>query len=205
MTAIECATQDMGDEEDRVLEFISTCPEGASYFTVTTELGIARMRAVSILERLHRDGRLSYDCKTKMYFPVARPTITRPLQEDRLAAYERKIEAGEIPTPDPEADRAAPDRFPKEEKKNKCQYCGKVVEKYLWQHENYCKENPDHRTPPGVAAKKHLAAQGMLDLTPRWRLNKDGKRVFMFSLTPRGRAYAAALRAFQQSMEEALP
>ncbi|OPX65700.1 MAG: hypothetical protein A4E30_00281 [Methanomassiliicoccales archaeon PtaB.Bin215] len=54
-------------------------------------------------------------------------------------------------------------------------------------------------------AKEQLVAQGILDLTLRWRLNKDGKRVFMFSLTPRGRAYAAALRAFQQSMEEALP
>lgn len=137
-------------EEERVLAFMREQQEGASYFAVTTELGMARTRAVSILEQLHRDGKLTFDCKTKLYFSAP--------ERDRLAAYERRVDAGEIPAPDPELDRAAPDRFPLEERpSNKCQYCGKVVEKYLWQHENYCKENPNRKLPPGVKAERKRA------------------------------------------------
>lgn len=133
-------------EEERVLAFMKERQEGASYFAVTTELGMARTRTVSILEQLHRDGKLTFDCKTKLYFLAP--------ERDRLSAYERKLDAGEITAPDPKLDRASPDRFPPEERpSNKCRYCGEVKEKYLWQHENYCKENPDHKTPPGVTIK----------------------------------------------------
>lgn len=135
MTAdAELMLQDARDEEGRVLDFIATCPEGASYFTVTTELGIARTRAVSILERLHRDGRLSYDCKTKMYFP-------RP-------------EKG----PEP-AQSVAVVPEPKAEEPKKCQYCGNNIEKYLWQHEQFCKENPNARKPGQKAKKKEEFAE----------------------------------------------
>ncbi|OPX65703.1 MAG: hypothetical protein A4E30_00284 [Methanomassiliicoccales archaeon PtaB.Bin215] len=130
MTAdVEPQPLDAKDEENRVLEFIATCPEGASYFTVTTELGIARTRAVSILERLHRDGRLSYDCKTKMYYP-------RPEKRPDLAPSVTVV---------PES--------------KTCQYCGNNVEKYLWQHEQFCKENPNARKPGQKAKKKEELAE----------------------------------------------
>lgn len=54
-------------------------------------------------------------------------------------------------------------------------------------------------------AKSGLVDQGMLNITLRMRLNKDGKRVFLFSLTDRGRRYAAELRTFQERVREALP
>lgn len=144
--SVNTEVQEARDEEDRILEFMRERPEGASYFAVTTELGIARTRAVSILERLHREGRLSFDCKTKLYFSAP--------ERDRLASYERKLDAGEITAPDPELDRASPDRFPAEDRSsNTCRHCGKVVERYLWQHENYCKENPNRKLPPGAGTE----------------------------------------------------
>lgn len=131
---MEAEPQDLGDEEGRVLEFIASCPEGASYFTVTTELDIARTRAVSILERLHRDGKLSFDCKTKMYYP-------RPDKR-----------------PDPAQSEALTLEL-KPEEPRKCQFCGNIIEKYLWQHERFCRENPNARKPGQKAKKREELAE----------------------------------------------
>lgn len=157
----ESAQQDARSERDRILAYVNDCNEGVSCISASIGTGIKRSTVESILKSLVEEHAINSAWSTKggycMYYPCPEPkkeVITRPPQKDRLAEYERKVEAGEVPTPDPVADRAAPDRFPLEEKTNKCRFCGKVKEKYLWQHENYCKENPDHKTPPGVATKK---------------------------------------------------
>ncbi|NLT36792.1 MAG: hypothetical protein GXX95_01340 [Methanomassiliicoccus sp.] len=158
----ELQPQDVRSERDRVLTYVNDCNEGVSCISASIGTGIKRSAVESILKSLVEEHVINSAWNGKgycMYYPCPGPMkakgVSPPAQKDRLAGYERKIDAGEIPTPDPDADRAAPDWFPLEARpKNKCQFCGKIVEKYLWQHENYCKENPDHRTPPGVATKK---------------------------------------------------
>lgn len=161
MTEAESVPQDARSEMDRVLAYVNDCNEGVSCISASIGTGIRRSAVESILKSLIEEHAINSAWSTKggycMYYPCPEPrkAITRPRQKDRLSAYERKLDAGEIPAPDPDLDRASPDRFPSEEKpSNKCRYCGEVKEKYLWQHENYCKENPDHKTPPGVASKR---------------------------------------------------
>ncbi|OPY28334.1 MAG: hypothetical protein A4E31_00850 [Methanomassiliicoccales archaeon PtaU1.Bin030] len=53
--------------------------------------------------------------------------------------------------------------------------------------------------------KDGLIEMGYLDITRNWLLTSNGKRVYLYSLTDRGRRYAAELRTFQQRVAEALP
>ncbi|OPX65631.1 MAG: hypothetical protein A4E30_00302 [Methanomassiliicoccales archaeon PtaB.Bin215] len=144
MTEAAPMPRDARSDRERVLAYVNDCNEGVSCISAAIGTGIKRSAVESILRSLVEEHAINSAWSTKggycMYYPCPTPKAEK---EGRLATYERKIEAGLIEAPDPEADRAAPDRFPPEERRTKCQYCGKVKEKYLTQHETFCKENPN--------------------------------------------------------------
>lgn len=152
MTEAESIPQDARSDRDKVLAYVNDCNEGVSCISVSIGTGIKRSAVESILKSLVEEHAINSAWSTKggycMYYPCPEPkkeVITRPLQKDHLEGYERKIEAGEVPTPDPEADRAAPDRFPHEERpKNKCRYCSReMLAAKVRQHEPVCGSNPN--------------------------------------------------------------
>ena len=81
------------------MDLVATCPEGASYFTVTTELGIARTRAAAVLEKLHTEGKLSFDCKTKMYFPAPAAKVQPDHEEGKNDPQEDRPVPGRVRCP----------------------------------------------------------------------------------------------------------